>query len=55
MCKRVRERETLLKDGELQDEMSERVAETVRHALALVGPADSTTTERAGDTDQPFS
>jgi hypothetical protein len=34
-----------MSDTELRDEMTERVAETVRHALALVGPADSTTVE----------
>jgi hypothetical protein len=36
-----------MSDGERRDEMTERVAETVRHALALVGPADSTATELA--------
>jgi hypothetical protein len=36
-----------VREIELRDELSERVAETVRHALALVGPADSTTTELA--------
>ena len=34
-----------MREIELRDELSERVAETVRPALALVGPADSTTVE----------
>jgi len=44
-----------LNDNELRDDLSERVAETVRHALALVGPADSSMSERVVERDQRFS
>jgi hypothetical protein len=37
-----------VRDVEPRDEKGERVAEAVRRALALVGPADSTA-ERASD------
>lgn len=37
-----------MRDAELRDDKGERVAEAVRRALALVGPADSTA-ERASD------
>jgi hypothetical protein len=43
-------------DVEMPEEMTGRVAETVRRALAFVGPADSTVPEVvAVDEDQPVS
>ncbi len=43
-------------DVEMPKEMAERVAETVRRALAFVGPSDSTAAEVvAADEDQPVS
>ena len=42
-------------EAERRDAISERVAESVRHALALVGPAESGTEHVAEEEDQPVN
>ena len=37
---------------ETRDDLSERVAESVRHALALVGPAESGSEHVGGEEDE---
>jgi hypothetical protein len=48
-------RENAMSEAERRDALSERVAESVRHALALVGPAESGTEHVDAEEDQLVS